>query len=276
MTAELPSLDPAVIAATRDSLHAYARVLGNWLKSSRARRKHWWHASLRPSLSGLTTGIVHAGGFELELDFDRSVLHGRSVSADHMEIALQGQPADMVAAEVEAFLLQIGCERSQVPRVDHESRRYDRYRADVARDLGRAIRFVAAALEKFRAGIREETSPIQVWPHHFDLSLLWLPGAKVVGADPDDEEAADRQMNFGFVFGDDSVPEPYFYVTAYPLPDAFPELPLPAGTVWNAEGFDGALLTYRTLREMRDPASYLLELWQSLLTAGRELLVTGR
>ena len=74
--------------------------------------------------------------------------------------------------------------------------------------LGEALGAIAASLATFRAGIREETSPIQVWPHHFDLSMIWLPGDKVPGEDPDDEESADRQMNFGFTYGDDAVPEP--------------------------------------------------------------------
>ena len=53
-----PELDPEAIRATRDALHAYARLLGDWLKTARAKRKHWWHASLRPSLNGMTTGVV--------------------------------------------------------------------------------------------------------------------------------------------------------------------------------------------------------------------------
>ena len=29
-------------------------------------------------------------------------------------------------------------------------------------------------------------------------------------------------MNFGFTFGDENIPQPYFYVTAYPMPDGLP------------------------------------------------------
>ena len=43
---------------------------------------------------------------------------------------------------------------------------------------------------------------------------------KIPGQDPADEESSDKQMNFGFTFGDEGIPEPYFYITAYPLPDA--------------------------------------------------------
>jgi hypothetical protein len=125
-------------------------------------------------------------------------------------------------------------------------------------------------MESFRAGIREETSPIQFWPHHFDLALLWLPGDKVPDQDPQNEEYADKQMNFGFTLGDAGIPEPYFYVTAYPLPEAFPGLPLPAGTTWQTEGFSGAVLLYRSLVQHADPDTYLLNLWNGLLSAGRE------
>ena len=60
--------------------------------------------------------------------------------------------------------------------------------------------------------------------------MVWLPGTKVAGQSLENEEHADKQMNFGFTLGDDTIHEPYFYVTAYPLPDEFAELPLPAGT----------------------------------------------
>ena len=76
---QFPLLNDAALPATRDALHGYARVLGNWLKSCRTQRKHWWHASLRPSLSGLSTGVVHAGvDFELELNMRDSLLAGRT------------------------------------------------------------------------------------------------------------------------------------------------------------------------------------------------------
>ena len=152
------------------------------------------------------------------------------------------------------------------PRSDD---RFVGYSADQAHSLGEALAAVSAAMNEFRAAISEETSPIQLWPHHFDLSMLWLPGQKIEGQDPDDEEHSDKQMNFGFTFGDQGIAEPYFYVTAYPLPDGFTELELPTGTYWQTEGFSGAVLAYKTLIQNSDPHGYLLELWTRLLTAGR-------
>ena len=138
-----------------------------------------------------------------------------------------------------------------------------------------ALAAVSSTLARFRAGIAEETSPIQLWPHHFDLSMLWLPGTKIPGQDPDDEEHSDKQMNFGFSFGDDGIPEPYFYVTAYPLPDNFPDLALPPGAHWKSEGFSGAVVGYHDLSATADPEDYLLRLWDVLLAAGRERMLSG-
>jgi len=137
-----------------------------------------------------------------------------------------------------------------------------------------ALRSVALAMNQFRAGIREETRPIQIWPHHFDLAMFWLPGEKIPGQDPDDAEMSDQQMNFGFSFGDADIPEPCFYITAYPLPDTLPDSPLPVGTTWQSAGFSGAVLLYRTLLENSDPSEYLVNLWNGLLVAGRQQMLT--
>jgi hypothetical protein len=69
------ALDTASMGQTRDALHAYSRILGDCLKRCRTRCKPWWHASLRPALAGLSTGVVYSRcDFELELNFRESLL----------------------------------------------------------------------------------------------------------------------------------------------------------------------------------------------------------
>jgi len=269
-----PGLDADAIRPTRDALHTYARVLGDWLKRNRARRKHWWHASLRPSLHGLTTGIVNAGiDFEIELDLDVSQLRVITL-AQHQTEDLNGQSAASIADWLEATLTAQGVDPAQTAGAEVRGDvAYTDYSPGQARYLHRVFLSVTAALTKFRAGIREETSPIQVWPHHFDLSMLWLPGPKVPGQEPANEEYADKQMNFGFVFGDEAITEPYFYVTAYPLPAALAKINLPAGTKWHSEGFSGAILLYKDLISVDDPAAYLQDMWSTLLAAGKQHLL---
>ena len=263
-----PPLDPEVIGPTRDALHGYAQVIGRWAEAKRRRRKHWWHISLRPSVHGLTTGIIRdVVDFQLELDFDNgaiNVLHERG----NMSLDLAGQPADEVSAFVREQLAEVGVEPILEEEAGNDVAQPD-FSMEVARDLHRANASVAACLEELRAGIREETSPIQVWPHHFDLSMVWLPGPRVEGVDPEDEESADKQMNFGFLFGDSFVTEPYFYVTAYPHPDGLETTALPDGARWCLDGFKGVVATYAEVVSQPEPARYLSTLWAILLQAGR-------
>lgn len=272
-----PALDAGSIAETRNALQSYSQVLGGWLKACRGKRKHWWHASLRPSLTGLTTGVVHAGAsFELELDLRKSLLHGRTSDGASFSEELHGQSAGELNRSIGHFLSGNGVDDNCVSAVgDFSDTEFRDYLAEQARNLAHVLNSVSGTMVEFQARVREETSPIQVWPHHFDLSMLWLPGEKIVGQDPENEENSDKQLNFGFTFGDEVIAEPYFYVTAYPLPDGFPSLRLPNGTSWLTEGFHGAVLRYRTLIESSDPGGYLLDLWDTLLSAAREQMLIG-
>ena len=269
-----PRLDHVALTDTRDTLHAYARVLGGWLTACRPERKHWWQGSLTPSVRGVTTGAVYAGpDFELELNLLNSQLLARTAQGQELVDALTGQPADGVGHRIQDFLIGSGLDKRFVPE-DSEQHdgpaASDRYSAECARAIAAAWRAVAGTLQEFQAGIREESSAIQIWPHHFDLAMTWLPGDKVPGQDPTNAGYADKQMGFGFALGDMTIPEPYFYVTAYPLPETLPAVPLPPGTVWHTEGFQGAVLRYQFLADSADPSGYLLDLCKGLLSAGRE------
>jgi hypothetical protein len=270
---KFPALDIDEIADTREAMHAYARVLGDCLKASRPKRKHWWHASLRPSLTGMTTGVVHANiDFEIELDFRNSQLLIRSATGEAHSELLRGQPVYQLVDVISDFLVSTGISGNLADHINvgvESTQHFGGYSEEQANLIGRVFSDVAATMSRFRAEVREETSPIQIWPHHFDLSMLWLPGEKIAGQDPDNEEYADKQMNFGFVLGDDSIAEPYFYVTAYPLPDVLPSISLPAGSNWQTTPFAGAVLRYESLTDTDAPADYLLELWQTLLSSGR-------
>jgi len=273
-TNAFPVLNAEEIVETRDAVHAYAQVIGDWRTSCLARRKHWWQITVYPSVRGLTTGMIQAADidFELELDLQADLLLGHVAGGGNLSEPLGGRSGRDLADAVAGFLTDQGIDPGLVPE-DKKRESHDitaaGYSADIADSLGSAVRSISAAMAAFRAPVAEETSPIHIWPHHFDLAMLWLPGEKIPGQDPMDEESSDKQMNFGFAFGDEGIPEPYFYVTAYPLPDALPGLALPDGTIWQSDGFNGAVLLYRRLLEETNPHDYLVSLWNSLLSTGR-------
>lgn len=273
-----PPLDPNTLAETRDACHAYSQVLGQWARACRPKRKHWWHMSLRPSLTGVTTGVIDAGSehFELGLDLAENRAWGKLAKGLSWQQPLGEQSAAELAVAVGDFLVAGGIEQRFVPAAGEQGKHCAMdgharpgYSAEIAGHIGHALREITAALAAFRSGIREETSPINFWPGHFDLSMLWLPGEIIAGADPGDEESADKQLNFGFSFGDGALPEPYFYITAYPQPEAFPGLKPIGDAYWHSQGFNGVVLPYSNLVSHQDPTGALLALWQWVLDKGR-------
>jgi hypothetical protein len=76
-------------------------------------------------------------------------------------------------------------------------------------------------------------APVRVWPHHFDVGSV-LPLRAGSGEDA-------PSLGIGLSLGDDSIAEPYFYVTAWPARASLPDLP--AGGHWHRQGFTGAVLT---------------------------------
>lgn len=277
---QFPQLSIETSSATRDALHTYAQVLGDILKACRPKRKHWWHASLRPALHGLSTGVVRSThDFEIVLDTHTSHCHARSSSGKSVDVVLQGQSASALAESLADFLRACGVDAERVDSIVSAERGDeggDGFSVADAKALGQVLATLAAAFEQLRADIPEETSPVQIWPHHFDLSMIWLPGEKIPGQDPANEEYSDKQMNFGFAFGDASIPEPYFYVTAYPTPDGMSDLDLPDGAEWKSDGFSGAVVSYAHVAGRTDPNAYLQELWAILLTAGRDRMISSK
>ena len=79
-------------------------------------------------------------------------------------------------------------------------------------------------------------------------------------------------MNFGFSTGDDNIPAPYFYATAYPTPAQFKDAPLPPDAYWQTDGFTGVVLPYEDIVAAGDPKAKLLDFLQTVHKAGSALM----
>jgi len=168
-----PVLDAQRYSGTRDALHAYSRILGGWAKACRTRRKHWWHASLRPSLAGVTTGVIYADvDFEIELNFRASALQVSTAVGESMQAELTGQPAGELATRVGEFLESVGVSLrpdATASQLD-SAQSFSGYSPMEADGLARALSAVSAALTDFRAGVPEETSPSLLLRHRVSLA----------------------------------------------------------------------------------------------------------
>ena len=268
-----PPLALADWRATRDTLHGYAKVLGAIRGALTPKQKHWWHISLCVASNGLTTTGIPFGKyrFELRLDLATHCLVIQAGQAQPTHIPLGAQSSAALGAQIMAALepLDIRPDIDKARLGDATPVHYDRVAVE---RFWRALLRIDGALKQFREKLGANTSPVQLWPHHFDLATNWFSGRQVPGTDPADEETSDEQMNFGFATGDDGIPDPYFYITAYPLPGQLVKTKLPPGAIWHTQGWTGAVLPYAALAKVEQPEENLLGFLQHVHSAGSHLM----
>ena len=255
------------------TLQVYAQVLGKVRRALAPRQKHWSHVSLRVSTTGLTTSPMPHPPFLVELALDL-VAHEwvyQSSKGTAERRPLGGQSPAAFLAEVTAVLGRDGL-HPEIDSAPFSDERVGVYDQAAVGEFATALRQIYMLMSQFRGELRGETSPIQMWPHHFDLAMLAFSGRLVEGQDPANEEYADEQMNFGFAPADASIPEPYFYITAYPFQPQLMETPLPTAAYWHTAGFTGAILPYAALTTAEAPDQLLLGFWRTVYGAWEKIV----
>ena len=263
---------------TRDTIQKYAQMLGAIRENSTKPHPHWWHISLLVTDNGLTTTPLPVvknsmdKTFEVILDFQNHKLRIESNYRELKQISLTGQSLSALCDETCSLLTDIGV----TPSVD-KSKFMDgkpgKYDPEYLMKYWKALKEVNELLNKFRDQLGGERSPVQLWPHHFDLSMSWFSGRLVPGKDPNDAESTKEQMMFGFSTGDDGIPDAYFYITAYPIPEGFPNFDMPGGARWNTNGFQGGVMMYESLIKADNPEEILLNYFRTFQRAGSELMM---
>jgi hypothetical protein len=268
-----PLLALADWCATRDTLHGYARVLGMIRGAQTPKQKHWWHISLRVTPGGITTTRIpnRETGFELRLELSTHRLVIQADRARPTLIPLDGQSSAILGAQIMSTLENLGSrpDLDATKLGDSNPAHYDR--AAVER-FWQALSRIDAILKRFQEKLETNTSPVQLWPHHFDLAMNWFSGRRVPGKNPADEETSKEQMNFGFSTGDDDISDPYFYITAYPLPAELVKTQLPPEASWHMQDWTGALLPYAALTRTEHPEEKLAGFLQQVHSAGSRLM----
>jgi hypothetical protein len=240
-------------------------------------QKHWWHISLRVAPNGLTTTAIPISDadddatFELVLDLQQAQLIITTSRGETRQTPLAGQSAQEFCNTTLAALAKLGI-TVEIDRSLFADETPGVVDVVAAKNCCQALVNIDRVFKQFKAELPGETGPVQFWPHHFDLALLWFSGRKVPGVDPANEEWADEQMNFGFSTGDEGIPEPYFYITAYPWPANITDAALPAGAVWHTQSWKGALLKYESLVGADQPEEKLLAYLWAAYRAGSNLM----
>jgi len=263
-----PSLTLNGWRGTRDTIHKYVKMVGAIRQSMSDPQPHWWHISLRVSEKGLaTTPIPSNNGisgqtFEMILDLVNHQLVIESNFREVMKIKISGQSLSALCEETCSLFNYMGI---SIPLdkenfIDGKSGEYNEVAAS---NYWNALKEIDKIMNTFRSTLKLERSPVQLWPHHFDLSMSWFSGRLVPGKDPNDAESSKEQMMFGFSTGDDNIPDPYFYILAYPLPEGFPDFQMPEYSRWNTDGFQGGVMMYDDFAKTKDPEVTLLNFFRT-------------
>jgi hypothetical protein len=188
------------------------------------------------------------GEFSIVLDLGRHVASvAGSVTTD----------VPLASGEFTEALSQALSAHTDIPIEFPESPKDLTYDSAAVRRYGDALKEMVAPFRSLAEGLREETSPLQVWPHHLDLALAWFSGRTVPDTDPDEPDFHRESATVGFSTGDDGIPEAYFYGIAYPFPDGITDTPLPEPAYWHGGGFRGAVHPYVSVAESDRPSETL-------------------
>jgi hypothetical protein len=262
-------------AATCDTLHAHAQVLGKLAVALAPPEPELQHAALRLTARGWETAPLPApdgsGSVVVALDLrSHEAVVEHSGGAGTRIPLTPDRPVAEVTREVLAEVARVaGAARinpapQEVPwsvplDEDYEHARYDPGPVD---DYFAAATQAALALAAFRAPYRGRSTPVNAWWGSFDLAVVLFSG---LPADPPSDDfimrnAADAQLvEIGWWPGDRRYPKAACYAYAHPAPPGFAEARLsPPGARWD-DTLGEYILDWDDVRAAADPRAAVLE-----------------
>lgn len=252
---ELPLLIPEDFYPTRDYLQNAAHAIGSLQRAFLPKDPHDWQYGLEIYMRGISTQPFGLKGVETRALID---FVSQKVRIGETGWAFEEYSGPEIFKNLKVWL------ESQKIKADLEAPEFSNnavYDPKQATLYAEVLWWLDRQFRGIKAGLAGGLSaPILLYPHHFDLSLVWFPW--------DDE----RQLSLGWSTGDEHIREPYMYFTAYPEPPKFTDLELPEAAYWQKKGFSGAILNYAELSAANDPADLLQTFAYELFQAGKKLL----
>lgn len=254
MTHLFPSLDG--FGPTRETLHLYSQAIGVVARAHGIAHPKWWHISLKLRPDGLTTDTIplpDGGLLTLRLDLltHAVVLETSRGDRQHWDMTAgltSTAMGDAVITAVNKFGLTGPFAREKFE--NNEARAYD---TAVVKRTFQALGSASTLFKRHQVKLDGVVSPVQVWPHGFDLAFDWF-GTRVETYEENGEtHASAAQLNLGFYPGPDDASS-YFYSNPWPFePDQLLGHALPSSAQWHTDGWQGTKLPYSTLVD--DPAA---------------------
>jgi hypothetical protein len=244
--------------ATRDTIHQRCRAVGAVAREFGTPLPHWWHVALLPVGSTLETrplGTAAGHTFRIAVD-----LVGGTARIANPVAAIEYSIGVPTSEFVEWLMAACSDQGAAIVLDPGDFAAPDVFDTAQAAAIAGMFDATAGTLRRFAEEIGGDQSPVQVWPHHFDMALTWFSGRRVPDIEDHDDEAAAEQITVGFSTGDESVTDPYVYATAYPQPDDLTGEALPPPGRWTTaqDGFAGAILAHADAVATGDPGEAIL------------------
>ncbi len=257
---------PALLnwSESRDSLNAYAKILGAIQAAFNEAHPKWWHVSLKPYTSGLTTAnIPHPAKigkhFSLSLDLRNHYVLFSSSTGEVSQIRMADALSTLEMQEkIEALLISDGI-KGEIDSSKFAELKISSYSINKVEKYFSALSQIASIFDEIHQGIDGEKSPVQLWPHHFDLSFELFGDKNVDHMVDGEKQSVSPQIGIGFAASDEENDFPYFYVNGYPFRDEFVGQSLPSGASWHLEGWKGAMLPYKEIADKAEGSIRLRE-----------------
>lgn len=256
MKTQLPKLVYKDLKPTRDYLREISLILSSLQRVFLPKDAHDWHYGLEVNLRGLVTQPFMVSGQQTQASLD---LVRQKVRLGGSAWRLGEYTAPEILNNVRVWLESHSLKAELVkPKFATDVIHFDSHQVRLYADslwwMDEQFRWLKTTLDD---GF---TSPILFYPHHFDLSLVWFPNND------------DKQLAIGFSYGDETIEEPYLYITAYPELPAFTKLTLPKPAYYQTTGFSGAILSYAKLSASPRPDKLFQKYANEVLSAARPLV----
>ncbi|MCA9942789.1 MAG: hypothetical protein KC449_04880 [Anaerolineales bacterium] len=271
-----PSL--ANFEPTRQTLHWYSQAVGVVPRVHGIAHPKWWHISLKLRPDGLITDNIplpDGGVLALRLDFHQHQLvvansSGETKTADLQDGLTGSEMGEWVITAVSQFGLQ-----GKYPHEKFSNDAPRHYDPELAQRYFGVLTNVARTFETHRASLEGPVSPVQVWPHGFDIAFEWFGSRVERGEEHGEVQEFPSQLNLGFYPGSEGT-APYFYSNPWPFEAELLDKPLPPGASWHTAGWQGAELPYSEVVGQPDAEARLLDFAKAVYKlAAPTLMVLG-
>jgi hypothetical protein len=262
---------------TRETLHLYTRAVGVVPRAHAEPHPRWWHISLQVRPDGLATRsmpLPSGSSFWIRIDFHQHQVivetgQGKARSISLLDRMPASKFGDTLLEAVRGLGVTGTYERHRFENADRRS-----YDPDAALRFFTALQNADRIFKRHRESLDGEKSPVQFWPHGFDLSFEWFGTRRVEYEEHGEVKGSPAQLNLGFAPGDATHPEPYFYSNPWPFEaDELLHRPLPGGARWFSNGWKGSLFPYREVVGDGQAEARLLEYARAVFEISKPTLL---